>query len=131
MDKPTNAGLPSESVAESLAAIEAAASFNNAAPASVDHADADAPCNAPDGARQCTLLSIARWIWIVAALSAVIVRSRSCCSDGSCAYSSSIVPAPICAPMHSPINPRDAAGCERTTDTSVSFVDGDNDSPGW
>ena len=137
MNKPTNAGLPSESVAESLAAIEAAASFNNAAPASVDHADADAPCNAPDGARQCTghqvggLLSIARRIWIVTALSAVIVRSRSRCSDGSCAYSSSIVPAPIRAPMHSPINPRNAARCERTTDTSVSFVDGDNDSPGW
>jgi hypothetical protein len=56
------------------------------------------------------------------AVSAVIVRS---CSDGSRTYRGSIVR----TPMHSPVNPRNAPRCERATDTSVSFVDGDNDGP--
>jgi hypothetical protein len=55
----------------------------------------------------------------------VIVRSRGRCSDGSRTYRGSIVR----APMHSPMNPRNAARCERATDMSVSFVEGDNDSP--
>lgn len=70
-------------------------------------------------------LSIARRIWMVTAVLAVIVRSRGRCSDGSRTYRGSIVR----APMHSPMNPRNAARCERAPYTSVSFVEGDNDSP--
>jgi hypothetical protein len=62
---------------------------------------------------------------MVTAVSAVIVRPGGCCSDGSHTYRGSIVR----APMHSPVNPRNAARCERATDMSVSFVEGDNDSP--
>jgi len=62
---------------------------------------------------------------MVTAVSAVIVRSRSRCSYGSCTYRGSIVR----APMHSPMNPRNAARCKRATDTGVSFVDGDNGNP--
>ena len=62
---------------------------------------------------------------MVTAVSAVIVRSRGRRSDGSRTCRGSVVR----APMHSPMNPRNAARCERATDTSVSFVDGDNDSP--
>jgi hypothetical protein len=61
---------------------------------------------------------------MVTAVSVVVVIVRSC-SDSSRTYCGSIVR----APMHSPVNPRNAARCERTTDTSVSFVDGDNDGP--
>ena len=62
---------------------------------------------------------------MVTAALAVIVCSAGRCSDGSRTYSSSI----LRAPMHSPMDTRNAARCERATDTSVSFVDGDNDSP--
>ena len=62
---------------------------------------------------------------MVTAVLAVIVRSRGRRSDGSRTYRGSIVS----APMHSPMNPRNAARRERATDTSVSLVDGDNESP--
>jgi hypothetical protein len=57
---------------------------------------------------------------MVAAVVTVIVRSgggRTCC--GSI----------VCAPMNSPVNACNAAGCQRPAETGVSFVNGDNDGP--
>ena len=57
---------------------------------------------------------------MVTAVPAVIVRAGS---HRSCRGSI------VRAPMHSPVNARNAAGCKRPAETGVSLVNGDNDSP--